>query len=175
MASAWDTFLKPLFVSQYVPMALKVTTRKPCIGKENWLTWILKVAVLDLHIAKRTLKHSKGALKWEKVDIVTVDIYMSLYSWRDEGAWRSMEVDELVTTTSTNAMTTMMMKILWNSIFHCLSAIVSIGQRYHTFRTNDSCSIPEHWKALPSCTPVSGWEKPKYAVVWRVQFYLVKI
>lgn len=38
----------------------------------------LKVAVLDLYIAKRKLKHSKGALKQEKVDVVTVDIARSL-------------------------------------------------------------------------------------------------
>ena len=38
----------------------------------------LKVSVLDLYIAKRKLKHSKGALKQEKVDIVTVDIARSL-------------------------------------------------------------------------------------------------
>ena len=40
----------------------------------------LKVAVLNLYIAKRKLKHSKGALKREKVDIVTTDIVRSLYS-----------------------------------------------------------------------------------------------
>ena len=37
----------------------------------------LKVMVLDLHITNRKLKHSKGALKQEKVDVETEDITKS--------------------------------------------------------------------------------------------------
>ena len=40
----------------------------------------LIVVVLDMYIAKRMLKPTKGALKQEKVDIVTADILRSLYS-----------------------------------------------------------------------------------------------
>jgi hypothetical protein len=47
----------------------------------------LKIAVLDLYIAKRKLKHSKAALKREKVDIVGADIVRSLYAdSRDDAA-----------------------------------------------------------------------------------------
>lgn len=38
----------------------------------------LKVAVLDMYIAEHELKHSRGALKQEKVDIVTAHIARSI-------------------------------------------------------------------------------------------------
>ncbi len=53
----------------------------------------LKVAVLDLYIAKRKLKHSKGTLKREKVDIVTADIVTLLYS-NSRGDASDDDIDE---------------------------------------------------------------------------------
>ena len=34
----------------------------------------LKVKVLDLYVMKRKLKHSRGAIKQEKIDLVTIGI-----------------------------------------------------------------------------------------------------
>ena len=34
----------------------------------------LKVKILDLYVMERKLKHSKGALKQEKIDLITIDI-----------------------------------------------------------------------------------------------------